>query len=150
ALENYDAMVSPVGDRARGFTLLFGPGDYHFSDGPGSNGILFSAVHSRVNGRWGFYDNSELGCPFVAFMTHTNGLNAPNGGSYKVADARACSVLIGCYAEIDQRNAEVSPLTLVFGGAMEVDTAGPTKGQHLDIDGTGVLNLAIPAWAGGF
>ena len=121
-----------------------------YVEGGNSNGSLFSAVHCTGNGRWGFYDESGTGCTFVACMAHGNGNvyevlsggpashKLPDGGSYKVFLTAARSVLVGCYAELDQRPAEVSPVTLVLGGVMAVDLH---QGQYLRSDGTRVLQL---------
>ncbi len=69
----------------------------------------------------------------------------PDGGSYKVFLASARSVLVGCYAELDQRPAEVSPVTLVLGGVMSVDLH---QGQHLRADASRVLQLdaGVTVW----
>lgn len=122
-----------------------------YIEGANSNGSLFSSVHSLTNGRWGFYDESGLGCTFVTCMTHGNGIVKevirpgeqmshllPDGGSYKVVLPSARSVFIGCYAESDQRVAEVGPLTLVFGGAMAVDQH---QGQWYRTDTSRLLQL---------
>jgi hypothetical protein len=135
--------------------------DYYdgiYVKGANSNGSLFSAVHCTGNGRWGFYDESQLGCTFVACMTHGNGIvrevlgtgsmtshNLPDGGGYKVFLTSARSVFIGCYTESDQRPAEVSPLTLVFGGAMSVDRH---QGQWFRTDTSRLLQLdaGVTVW----
>jgi hypothetical protein len=91
-------------------------------------------------------------------MTHDNGIvrtvHSPgntesqllaDGGCYKVADTDARSVFIGCYAESDQRLAEVSAPTLIFGGAMAVN---PARGQYFRADSSSVLHLetGVSVW----
>ena len=62
-----------------------------------------------------------------------------------MANAGARSIILGCYAEIDQWPAEVERLTLVIGGSMEV--ALSSAGQHLEVDNDAtLLRRCLEVW----
>lgn len=72
-----------------------------------SNVTSFSAID---NGEWGIFDSGFLGSTYIACHT------AANNGGYKTDNPSARHVFIGCYAEKDQIDSELSQHTLVLGG----------------------------------
>lgn len=131
--------------------------------GPNSYKILFIAVHAKSNKGWGFYDDSALGTTLVACLTHNNGTmgdpetGVPStGGSYKVAQATARTLLLSCYSEGSQppvpappkpgdggpgdggvrtapgpAYAELAALTVAIGGGGLFAPSPDSAGQHL-------------------
>lgn len=100
-----------------------------YVNGPDGNAGTVISLDSTSNTEWGVFDESFLGNTYIACHTNSNVT-----GSYKVSGGNNKSILLNCYAEGNQNDAQIEYPSMRIGGLMTTNET---------FDGTGIAGNSI-------